>query len=52
MISKVASSFQLDKRVAKKLTTESKRLGVPKVKLVEIALNELFEKKYSKLSVS
>jgi hypothetical protein len=48
---KVASSFQLRKRIARKLTSESKRLRVPKVKLVEIALEALFDSKPSKVRI-
>ncbi len=50
MIAKVPSSFQLDKKIARKLTAESKRLGAPKVKLVELALGEFFSKKYTALA--
>ena len=48
---RVSSTFQLNPKIAKKLSSESKRLDCPKVKLVHMALEEFFQKKRTKLTV-
>lgn len=40
---KVTSTFQLDPKIAKKLDSKAKKDGVPKVKIVNLALKTFLE---------